>query len=191
MGLVVAGRISGFLSGVWCIRIAARKVKALEEAFGEPLPCSKTITRLSALPIFFALGGSALFRVSRVGFLLTNTGSTLSLVLLTGLLLRAISVPLRALQTARRMNVDSDGEWEQKMASAINALRRFQFAVLLANSSMVFNVVGMAAIQFVFHPIVVSVNDYLFVLDVVSNGSAVTWGPNEPKNSGHIPYSPV
>ena len=61
---------------------------------------------------------------------------TLNIILLIGAKMRALRLPLRALQQARQF-ASRDDAMTEKTALAMSVLRRMQLAILLGNMSMV------------------------------------------------------
>ena len=144
-GLLASSRVGLILAGLWLVRIMVKKIRALEAAFGEPLPYSATIVRLSSL-LACSLCGFFLLQVSPLAVFLACVAGCLALSVLTVLKLLALRVPLGALQAGRSCVEAGDGgsgQWATKVDHAVAALWRLQVAMLIGNSSIILFVVTM------------------------------------------------
>ena len=137
--LQASSRVGLILAGLWFVRIMVKKIRALEEAFGEPLPYSAAIVRLSSL-LACAFCGFFFLQVSRLATFLGGLAGCLALSVLTVLKLLALRVPLRALQSSRSCG---GGQWTMKVDRAVAALWRLQVAMSMGNSCIILFVVTM------------------------------------------------
>ena len=142
-GMLVSSRVCSILAGIWVVRIVVKKLRALEAAFGEPLPFSAAILWLSyllgAIVVLFML-----YQISAVGLFLSCLAGAFSLVVLTALELSALHVPLRVLQLAQQKGCyEGSEQWKEKIGSAVRALQRLRLAIIVTNVSMCLNVVTM------------------------------------------------
>ncbi|CAE6915427.1 unnamed protein product [Symbiodinium natans] len=174
-GMFVFGRLTFFMSGIWYIQIVIKKLQALEQAFGEALPWSKAMKWLSHCLVLWqwsiVLLASTVY-APWVLFLLSMCG-TLNIILLIGAKMRALRLPLRALQQARQF-ASRDDAMTEKTALAMSVLRRMQLAILLGNMSMVAGFLAMGLGFFLDSTLMTMVSDYASILDVTANAISLT-----------------
>ena len=134
-GMEVSGTLLFFLSGNWFLQIVVKMMRALEAAFGEPLPRFTTIVYLNHFVVAMTIVSAAILRLPLL-FLQAGVIVALALIALTALEFLALGVPLRALQGA--MCDDDTGAPLEKLKIAKSTLRRFQAAIVLRNLTTVF-----------------------------------------------------
>ena len=88
---------------MWCLQLLMERLMALEEAFGEPLPCSRPIFWLS-WAIWLAIGLMAITSsLSTLVALVCSLVATTALLCLLALASHAYGVPLKALRRATEL----------------------------------------------------------------------------------------
>ena len=132
------GTGAAFLSDIWCLQLVVERLQALEEAYGESLPWSKSILWMSRLNIliFFALAAANVSPPA--ASLVVSIISTLSIGVITFLIWQAYTVPLQELREALRLQA-LDGvliQLHQEARFAMRVIRKAQIALLLASFSM-------------------------------------------------------
>ena len=131
---------AGFISDIWCLQLVIERLLALEEAFGEPLPRSRVVVWVSRLLNFWiALLAGTPF-ISRLASMLVSIGVVLGLGGITVYMWLAYSVPLAALQAARKLNAETDDLgallFQKEAMFAVRVIRAAQAGIVLASASM-------------------------------------------------------
>ena len=109
---------------MWCLQLLMERLMALEEAFGESLPCSRPIFWLS-WGIWLAIVVMAVTSsLSTLVALVCSLVATAALLCLMALTWRAFGVPLRALRRA------TDGDRRHAMAMPLQCETRFALRVI-------------------------------------------------------------
>ncbi|CAE6965888.1 unnamed protein product [Symbiodinium natans] len=166
-GMEVSGTLLFFLSGNWFLQIVVKMMRALEAAFGEPLPRFTTIVYLNHFVVAMTIVSAAILRLPLL-FLQAGVIVALALIALTALEFLALGVPLRALQGA--MCDDDTGAPLEKLKIAKSTLRRFQAAIVLRNLTTVFFLCILAfANGLILNPTLYTLGSYSSLLSAVGN----------------------
>lgn len=135
--LALYGVAATILGDIWCLQLLIERLLALEEAFGEPLPCARPVVWLSRfliLCLLLLVAGSAFPSIGLISCLCGSFG----LICIMGMIWSAYSLPLRALRAAQKLDAANavGMEFQKETAFAIRVIKGAQFATVLAGSSM-------------------------------------------------------
>ena len=132
------GTGAAFLSDIWCLQLVVERLRALEETYGQPLPCSRSILWMSRLNIWMFFALAAMNFTPPIASWVVSILSTFSIGLITLLIWRAYAVPLHVLQAALRLEA-VDGvllQLHKEAKFAMRVIRKAQIALVLASFSM-------------------------------------------------------
>ena len=142
---------ASLLSDIWCLQLVVARLRALQDAYGEPLGCTKLIRWGANLLVFWLFVLSACLFISTIATLVTSLCCVLGLAALGFLICRAYSVPLQVLRAAKRGTKEGPSgphgvskQLEKEASFAISVIMQAQVATLLANFSMIWHLTSWA-----------------------------------------------
>ena len=137
---------ASLLSNVWCLQLVVARMKALEDAYGQPLGCTRFIGWSANFFVFWLFLLTLLQATSPNILLVICVLCSLDLAVLSLLIFRAYCAPLKVLRAAKMDRIEAAGphgvsnQLEKETAFAIRVIIQAQVATLLANFSMMWHI---------------------------------------------------